>query len=293
MIDWIESTLGLRGAVPWQILATVIVVVAVGLARFVFLRTALRNRHDDPGTEFRWRKSSTYIAAAVMLVLVAIIWSRGVLGIVTSIGIVTAGLAIALQDPIVNMAGWLFIMWRRPFKIGDRVQIGEHTGDVIDMRVFQFTLLEIGNWVHADQTTGRILHVPNGKVFTSVQANYDQEFPYIWHEIPVLITFESDWQLAKSVLQEVVDTESPIASSDAEARFKRAAKRFYLQNTNLKSVVYTSVEDSGVLLTMRYLCEPRKRRATIERIWERVLTEFGQADNIELAYPTLRYFTQK
>jgi small-conductance mechanosensitive channel len=75
----------------------------------------------------------------------------------TFLGLVAAGIAVALKDPLTNLAGWLFILWRRPFTAGDRVQIGEHKGDVIDLRLFRFTLLEIGNWVHADQSTGRLL----------------------------------------------------------------------------------------------------------------------------------------
>ena len=64
-------------------------------------------------------------------------------------------LAIALQDPLTNLAGWLFILIRRPFRVGDRIQVGANTGDVVDIRPFRFLMLEVGNWVHADQGTGR------------------------------------------------------------------------------------------------------------------------------------------
>src|SRR3989442_7605528 len=87
---------------------------------------------------------------------------------------------------LVNLAGWVFIIWRSPFALGDRIQIGQHAGDVIDVRLFQFTLNEIGNWVQADQSTGRIIHIPNGKVLTEVIANYSEGVQYIWHEIPSL-----------------------------------------------------------------------------------------------------------
>src|SRR5207247_865051 len=93
-----------------------------------------------------------------------------------------------------------FILWRRPFEVGDRVQIGPHAGDVIDLGLFQFTLNEIGAWVNADQSTGRIIHVPNGKVFTDPVANYNKGFRYIWNEVPVVVTFESDWRKAKQIL---------------------------------------------------------------------------------------------
>jgi small-conductance mechanosensitive channel len=76
--------------------------------------------------------------------------------VVTYLGLVSAALVIALQDPITNFVGWVFIISRRPFEIEDRIQIGEDAGDVIDIRFFQFSLNEIGNWVDADQSTGRI-----------------------------------------------------------------------------------------------------------------------------------------
>ena len=103
------------------------------------------------------------------------------------------------------MVGWCFILIRQPFKVGDRIQIGKVAGDVIDIRFFNFQLNEIGNWVDADQSTGRIIHIPNGIVFTEPQANYTAGFQYIWNEIPVLVTFESDWKKAKQLLTDIVN----------------------------------------------------------------------------------------
>src|SRR5207244_2876538 len=90
----------------------------------------------------------------------------------------------------------LGVVYRR---VQDRVQIGPHAGDVIDLGLFQFTLNEIGAWVQADQSSGRIIHVPNGKVFTDPVANYNKGFRYIWNEVPVVVTFESDWKKAKQI----------------------------------------------------------------------------------------------
>ncbi|MBZ0199912.1 MAG: mechanosensitive ion channel family protein [Ignavibacteriaceae bacterium] len=80
-----------------------------------------------------------------------------------------------------------FILERKPFTVGDRIQTGDVAGDVIDLRIFRFTRMEISNWVDAEQRTGRTIHVPNGKVFTEWQANYSTGFQYIWNEISVLV----------------------------------------------------------------------------------------------------------
>ena len=189
-----------------------------------------------------------------------------------------------------NLAGWLFLVWRRPFNVGDRIQIGEHRGDVIDVRIFQFTIMEIGNWVDADQSTGRIIHVPNGKIFREAQANYTQAFHYIWNEIPVLVTFESDWRKAKGILLKVATDKALHLSIEAQEQIRRAARQFMIFYTHLTPIVYTSVADSGVLLTIRYMCEPTRRRTSAEDIWETVLTEFAAHDDIDFAYPTTRFY---
>ena len=218
------------------------------------------------------------------------IWFHGLGSISTVIGLMTAGVAIALKDALVSLAGWGFIVWRQPFSVGDRIQVGEVCGDVIDQRIFQFTLMEVGNWVHADQSTGRILHVPNGRVFTDVLANYSKGFQYIWDEIGVLITFESDWQQAKLILRDIVARHAEHLTAEAERRVREASMKFMIFYAKLTPIVYTSVEDSGVLLTLRYLTEPQQRRGRMERIWEDILREFAEHDNIDFAYPTQRFY---
>lgn len=211
----------------------------------------------------------------------------------TFLGLLSAGVAIALKDPLVNMVSWAFILIRQPFKVGDRIQVGKIAGDVIDIRLFQFSLMEIGNWVDAEQSTGRIVHIPNGMVFTEPQANYTAGFQYIWNEIPVLVTFESDWKKAKSILTDVVNHHGDVLSDEAEKQIKEAAKQFLIFYSKLTPIVYTSVKDSGVMLTLRYMCDPRKRRIIEEEIWEDILTRFSKYDDIDLAYPTQRFYNPR
>jgi small-conductance mechanosensitive channel len=208
----------------------------------------------------------------------------------TFLGLFSAGMAIALKDPVANLAGWGFIIWRRPFELGDRIQIGEYAGDVVDIRIFQFTLLEIGNWVDSDQSTGRIIHVPNSKVFFESLANYTMEFNYIWNEIPVRITFESNWMKAKKLLLEIVNRHADNISDTIKEQVHHAARRFLIIYTKFTPIVYTSVKEYGVCLTIRYMCEPRRRRSSEEIIWEDILKSFAQEPDIEFAYPTQRFF---
>src|SRR5436190_1563551 len=199
MIDWLQTRLGISPELQLRLLATLATMVGLWLVHRIALSLVYR-RVRDPRSRYRWRKTLTYLVYVAGIVIVGPMWFAWVESFTTIVGFLSAGLAIALKDPVSNLAGWAFILWRRPFEVGDRVQIGPHAGDVIDLGLFQFTLNEIGAWVQADQSSGRIIHVPNGKIFTDPVANYNKGFKYIWNEVPVLVSFESDWRKAKQIL---------------------------------------------------------------------------------------------
>jgi len=287
-----QQAVGVSADTQFDVILTLVVVFVVWLARRLLLRVML-GKTDDVHARYRWRKSSGYVAFLVGVVIVARIWFQGLGSLTTIIGLLSAGVVIALKDALVNLAGWGFIVWRQPFEVGDRIQIGDVCGDVIDLRIFQFTLMEVGNWVHADQSTGRILHVPNGRVFTHTTANYSKGFKYIWDEIAVLVTFESDWEKAKKILQAIATRHAEHLSEEAERRVREASMKFMIFYTKLTPTVYTSVEDCGVLLTLRYLTEPQRRRGRMEAIWEDVLRAFADNDDIDFAYPTQRFYLNR
>jgi len=270
-----------------KIMATVLGVVLI-----IVLRRSVINlfviRLEDPKVRYNWKRVTTYTASFFALIIIGQIWLDGIGSIVTYLGLVSAGIAIALKDPITNITGWVFILWNRPLDAGDRIQLGEHSGDVIDVNMFNFTVMEIGNWVDADQNTGRLVHIPNGKIFTETLANYGKGFEYIFNEIPILITFESDWKKAKTILQELAKNIGDKSSKAAEKQIKKASKKFLIEEQNVDPEVYIKVADSGVVLTIRYLCIPKERRDTEHDIWEKILNEFEKHQDIELAYPTIR-----
>lgn len=286
--EWLQSLFNIQADTIIQLLLTTGVLISLWLIRRWSLALLLR-RINEARTRYTWQRISAYATTLLSIIAIAIIWVDTSRQLGTFLGLVSAGIAISLKDPLTNLIGWAYILWRRPFAVGDRIEIGPHAGDVIDVNLFQFTLLEIGNWVQADQSTGRIIHVPNGRVLLEPLANYTEQFDYIWNEIPVLITFESNWQQAKAILQEIVQRHSaPAEQVRTEIKQPINNGRYYFFYTHLTPVVYTSVEDSGVKLTLRYLCHSRQRRGTTEAIWEEILLAFAQHADIQLAYPTRR-----
>ena len=91
-------------------------------------------RIDDSLVRYRWQKTATYIVYALALITVGRVWFKGIESIATYLGLLSAGVAIALKDPITNITAWMFILWRSPFTVGDRIEIGKDAGDVIDVK---------------------------------------------------------------------------------------------------------------------------------------------------------------
>jgi small-conductance mechanosensitive channel len=284
-----SGALGPGGELYYNAVVSFMVVFFLAALRWLVLRVVHR-RTENVATQYRWRKATSYVTFLIAVFAVGGVWLKGVKALSTFLGLLSAGVAIALREPLVNLAGWAFILWRRPFQVGDRIQVGGHRGDVIDTRIFQFSLLEVGNWVDADQSTGRIINIPNGRVFSEILANYTQGFDFIWDEVPVLVTFESDWEKAKEILTGIADRHGASFSKHAERQIKKAASTYLIFFHKLTPIVYTSVKDCGVLLTIRYLTEPKRRRSNVQSIWEDILREFRECGDIDFAYPTQRFY---
>jgi len=286
-LDWF-TRIFTYSSIQVKFIATFVALLVFIVIRKIILKLVF-SKTSDALVRYRWQKTSTYIIYGMGIIIIGSIWYKGIDSIATYLGLLSAGIAIALKDPLTNVVGWFFILSRTPFAVGDRVQLGDHSGDVIDTNFFKFTLMEIGHWGEGEQSSGRIIHIPNGKVFTETLANYGKGFKYIWNEIPVLITFESNWKKAKEILKTISEKHAAHVSKAAAKKFKETSKLFMMYKPDFDPQVYTKVEDSGVLLTIRYLCNPRKRRITTEWIWEDILDKFSSED-IDFAYPTTRFY---
>lgn len=250
----------------------------------------IKKKIPDDRRVYHWRRALLYSYTVLLIILIGSIWIKGIRSLTTILGLASAGIAIAMHDTIANFAGWAFIMSRKPFKVGDRIEVNGIIGDVIDIRILQFSVVECGNWVDAEQSTGRIIHIPNNKALRDPIANYQIGFEYIWNEIPVLLTFESNWKKAKEILTKIADENVMHLSEGAQQQIRKAAKKYFIQYNKLTPIVYTTVKDSGVMLTIRFLVNPRQRRSSEHNIWEAILEAFNRESDIDLAYPTIRYY---
>jgi len=248
-----NHTLNIIFSIGWLII-TILVVTIINRLLFRYI--------DDNSRYHIFRKRIYYLFSGVYLIILWVLWAQNTAYIATYVGLLSAGIAIALKDLFANIAAWFFIMIRKPFEIGQRVLIGDSRGDVIDIRLFQFSLMEVTDIQVGEQSTGRIVDIPNHYVFVYPTVNYTKGFKYIWNEISVLITFESDWELAKEKLTEIVNHHALHFTEEAAEQIKSTARKYMILYNNLTPIVYTDVKESGVELTLRYLCLPKQRHDT-------------------------------
>ncbi len=287
VVEATNGVLGFGGEITEDLLITGLLVGLLWAVRTAVL-AAVTRRATDPRSLYRWRKGTLYGAVALGLFVLLPVWGGAVGSVATFFGLLSAGLAIALRDPVVNFFGWLYIIWRRPFSPGDRITVRELTGDVTDQRLFSFTLLDVATETGAFQSTGRVVNVPNGWIFSDAFINHTGAFPYVWHEIAVRVTFESNWRAAKLILLTIAKERAEAFSSDAEAARRRAASEPVIFFSTLTPTVYTSVVENGVRLTLRYLVPPRRLRPSEEAIWEDILDAFAARGDVAFAYNTQR-----
>lgn len=256
---------------------------------FMFLLISVINRKiKDIKARHTVRKNVAYSVTLVNVVIIFFIWIQSMNSITIFLGVASAGVALALQEVILCVAGWFLILVRHPFEVGDRIEINGIKGDIIDIRVFQTSLLEIGNWVNADQSTGRIVNIPNSYVFKHQNYNYSRGFEFIWNEIPILLTFESDWKRGREVMISHAKRMAEGLEEKVHRKIDVMRNRYMIFYGKLTPIVYVNIRDSGVELTLRYLTEAKGRRQTEDDLSRAILEDFDKEDKVNFAYPTYR-----
>lgn len=267
-----------------------VVTLALLLAAYVLTKLAQRlvpRYVEEPVRRYRVSKVIGRTAALVTLLLILVTWSPNLKDLLTILTVVGAGLAIALREVVLGVFGWLNLVLRAPYRQGERVEVNGVQGDVIDIRLLHSTFMEIGGWVDADQSTGRLVHVPNSWVYLYPVYNYTRGFKFIWNEVSLVVTFRSNWQAAREIMLSMAEVSAEIVEQQAKEEIRRMARDYLVHYSILTPFVYVRIVPNGVQLTLRYLCEARKRRGTEHALTMSILERFTQKGDIELAYPML------
>jgi small-conductance mechanosensitive channel len=287
-----------RSNYPVTQIATIYVSVASKflVSLVILLLTILANRAVN--SLFRTRlKDLTYVHTLRMLtrntvlvlgsIAILLVWLGSGGSFTVAMGILGAGIAFAAQESIGSFAGYLNILSGRLFQIGDRIGMGNVEGDVLDISLLRTTLMEIGAWVQADQYTGRVVSVANRMVFSGPVSNYTQQWPYLWDEIVIPITYESNWRRVVEIMLAHGRQYSSSMLADAEAKWQELQRRYpALVPTSVEPSLYIVMTDNWIELTLRYVVEARHRRLVRAQLHQELLHHFEAAPDITIASST-------
>ena len=255
-----------------------------------FIRRFINSLKVDIQTRHKYRKRTTYAATIIYIIILIPIWAGSTQQWTTVLSIMGAGIALALHEVLLNIAGWVYIVLRHPYSAGDRIELGNIRGDVIDIQLFQTSLLEIGNWVEGDQSTGRVVHLPHGQIFRNPLFNYTKGFEFIWNEVSIIVTFESNWEKAKEIMLRCGEEISHDIQDRVQRKIDRMSREYLIYYKTFTPIVYTKIVDYGVKIILRYLTDAKKRRMGEDTVSRKILRDINLEKGVEFAYPTYRIY---
>jgi len=220
-------------------------------------------------------------------VIIAIIWLPTGNNLAIALGILGAGLAIASQEMIGSLVAGVNIWVGNLYRVGDRVRIGEVIGDVMDISLLRTTVMEVGEWVKADQYTGRVVNVANRMVWTNPVYNFTQHWGYLWDEITLPISYESDWQRAAELMLEHGQTYTAELQADAEAKLSKMIDRYPLKDTKVEPTLYLAMTDNWIEMTLRFVVDAQERRRVKDQLHRDLLQHIQTEENITVASTTI------
>jgi len=273
--------------------AVAIILVARLLRRFSYRLL----RHRDVRTRFWVRQGIGLGSALVLLVGLASIWFDDPSRLTTALGLLSAGLAFALQRVVTAIAGYFVILRGRTFNVGDRILMGGVRGDVIGLGFVQTQIMEMGQppsvtekdsdaWVRSRQYTGRVVAVTNEKIFTEPVYNYTREFPYLWEELSIPLKYEADHVLAERILLEAAERHSVAVNELSEQALAEMQRRYFVERAEIRPRVFYRITDNWLELTVRHVVPDHAIREIKDRMSREILSRFREA-GIEIASATV------
>ncbi|MCK4443011.1 MAG: mechanosensitive ion channel family protein [Thermoplasmata archaeon] len=238
----------------------------------------------DAATAFQMISYITWFVA-----LGAVIWvvAGGPQGIdFVSIGLVSAAIIYVLQKPLLNIVGWAVLTYRRIYNLGDRIKINDVKGYVTNISVMNTTVREFGGWMSGDSFTGRLVSIPNSLLLDQNVFNYTRDTKFIWDEVTISVTYESDLVAAQRHILE--------ATEEVVGNFMRKFAKVVRAKYEFSDIREMMTEEPRVLLTMGdfcvrffavYFCPAHRRREVRSRVISNVLSRIAKDDNVQIAYP--------
>ena len=272
---------------------TALILTVVYILFSLFIDLFIVKNIDDLKTRYTANKAVSSLSIILVLALTLRIWITDTSSLIVSYGIIGAALAFAIQDVFKNFVGGILIIVSGYYRVGDRISIDDNIGDVMDIGIMNTTLMEIRGWVRGDQPSGRLLVVPNGQVINRVFYNYTRDHSFVWDEISIPLTYESDWRRAKDIILSILQKETDAMTAQAEEEIERIGEKYFLPRKVVEPSVYVSLTDNWIMLDARYVTDTFTRRILRSRISELILSAIEKDDAITIASETVTVTTIK
>lgn len=264
-------------------------VICIFIINYFFhvIKTKVIMRISEARSRYNATKLLMLLSYLVILTVIAIIYSDQLKGFSITLGLIGAIVAFAFKNMLSSIAGWISITFGKYFKVGDRIQVNNIKGDVIDVNFFTTTLIECREWIDSDLYTGRLIKISNNDILNSPLYNYSADFPFLWDEIKIPIRYGSDIPLAKQIfLDAALDITNDFAQK-SNAIWLKLKTKYLLEETNTSPKVTLKVNSNWIEFTIRYIVDYKKRRKIQNLIFTKILEEIEKVpDKIQFASAT-------
>ncbi len=229
--------------------------------------------NKDDRSRYKFNKRVHLLNNIINIIAFIVIWQNYFKSFLTLISFVSAALTFALRDIILNIFCGIYIKINKPFNLEDRIEIDNIIGDVININYLSFEILEVKEEEKGEQSTGIIVQIPSSKIISYAVKNYSKAFKYIWKEMDVNVPIDTDIEKTKKELYKIINSNEILKRipSKMKKQLNNAVSEYRIYYNNLDPIIYTSVIDNHVRLTIRFLCHPKKVRNIESDIWNKIL----------------------
>ena len=264
------KVLSFSSLLPSFILSIVLIFVVIVITAFIQKRIFCKI--EDVIERQHYRKYILYSSILIIITGLLIIWFEPIMQTIVILSAFTVGIIIGFKEIITCLSGRFLIAINRSYDIGDRIEIAGHTGDVIDMGIFDTTLLEVGGIIPSSQSSGRIIYIPHSLIISNPIINYAKKGAYIWDEIILKTEPDGKWEEIKKLLFDFCNEVTKEEQKAIEKDMKEVTKEFAYKLPPLTPIVYTDFADGKVIVSLRYMVAIRNRRNVRHKIIELVLS---------------------
>ena len=262
--DWLSENPIIMSLVKYFLWVLIVVLV------IQFIRRFLKRNLPDNTTRYKSQKGVEIVGYFLIVILSVSYFTGSIKDFTLAIGLFSAGVAFALQELFLAVAGSIYIFIIKVYRVGERIEINGIKGDIIDIDSMYTTMMEIGEWVSSDNYSGRIVKISNAFVFKVPVYNYSRDFPFIWDEFDLPVHYDSDIEMAKNILTQIASEELSEYSEKSKTRWKNIVNKYYIEDAELAPTLSITMTDNWINLNLRYIVDYKKRRLTKNILQERI-----------------------